>query len=426
MRQRQRRITFRTLICVAFALVALSVMAIGLTIWGLRSDAIRDADTDTGNIAVVLSEQLARSIQSVDITLTEIKEQLEQKLQSNQNDFDRHIRSHDFYSALRERLARLTQADFVAFVDRDGQLAVTTRLWPTPKSDFSDRDYFKHFKNQNDTGIYIGSLLVNRISGMRTMFFSKRLSGRDNEFLGVVVTGIQLTYFESVYNAITRLRDQSFLMLRRDGTILARHPDQIDRSDRKMPEGSPWYKSVADGGGSYRSPGYFDKKARFVSVQPLREYPLVINVAVSEGAALAKWYRWATLMGIGTLLALICSAFLFKLLSTQFRRVLESESALAERELSLAEKTHELQRANVHIDAALHNMSQGLCMFDGDGRLVICNERYIHMYGLSADVIKPGCTLLEMLEHRRQRPLLRTIPRNTTSRSGPRRATARR
>jgi len=42
-------------------------------------------------------------------------------------------------------------------------------------------------------------------------------------------------------------------------------------------------------------------------------------------------------------------------------------------------------------------------MFDGEGRLAICNERYIRMYNLSADVIKPGCTLLEMLEHRRQR-----------------------
>lgn len=403
MRQRSRRITFRTLICVAFALVALSVMAIGLTIWGLRSDAIRDADTDTGNIAVVLSEQLARSIQSVDITLTEIRGQLEPKIQSTQNDAGQHISNPDIYAFLSERLARLTQADFVALVDRNGQLAVTTRLWPTPEANFSDRDYFKHFKTQNDKGIYISSLLVNRVSGTRMIFFSKRLGGANNEFLGVVVAGIQLKSFEGVYNAITRLRNQSFLMLRRDGTILARHPDEIDRNDRKMPEGSPWYKLVADGGGSYHSPGYFDGHARFVSVQPLREYPLVINVAVSEGAALANWYRWATLIGLGTLLGLICTGFLFKQLSKQFQRVLESESALAEREVSLAEKTHALERANVHIDAALHNMSQGLCMFDGDGRLVVCNERYIHMYGLSADVIKPGCTLLEMLEHRRQR-----------------------
>ena len=59
--------------------------------------------------------------------------------------------------------------------------------------------------------------------------------------------------------------------------------------------------------------------------------------------------------------------FLFRLLSKQFHRLLLSEAALAEREVSLANKTLELQSANVHIDAALNNMSQGLCMFDGNG-----------------------------------------------------------
>src|SRR5579871_4806745 len=34
--------------------------------------------------------------------------------------------------------------------------------------------------------------------------------------------------------------------------------------------------------------------------------------------------------------------------------------------------------------AALNNMTQGLCMFDGAGRLVLCNERYLRMYELKA------------------------------------------
>ncbi len=388
---------------VAIALVAASVLAIGLTIWGLRADAIAAADTDTRNIAVVLSEQLARSIQSVDITLTEIREQLEARYSSDRDYFNRQMRGEDIFTGLSERLGRLTQADFLAVIDRDGQIAVTTRLWPSPKADLSDRDYYQYFKKRVDTGIYVSSLLVNRISGSRTMFFSKRISGPNGEFLGVVLTGIRLKHFEAVYNSITRLHNQSFLMLRRDGTILARHPDRVDRSGVKIPAGSPWYNVVAAGGGSYHSPGYFDAEPRFVSVQPLREYPLVINVALSEAAALAKWYRWATLMSLGAVLALICSGFLFTMLARQFRRLLESEAVLAEREVSLADKTRELERANVRIDAALHNMSQGLCMFDGNGRLVICNERYISMYGLSPDIIKPGCTLREMLEHRCER-----------------------
>ena len=50
-----------------------------------------------------------------------------------------------------------------------------------------------------------------------------------------------------------------------------------------------------------------------------------------------------------------------------------------------------LRKQNLSLAAALNNMSPGLCMYDGDERLTVCNERYIEMYGLSKDVVKPGC-----------------------------------
>jgi methyl-accepting chemotaxis protein len=49
---------------------------------------------------------------------------------------------------------------------------------------------------------------------------------------------------------------------------------------------------------------------------------------------------------------------------------------------------------------ALNNMSQGLCMFGGDEKLIIFNQRYIEMYGLSADVVKAGSTFLDILNRR--------------------------
>jgi diguanylate cyclase (GGDEF)-like protein/PAS domain S-box-containing protein len=53
-------------------------------------------------------------------------------------------------------------------------------------------------------------------------------------------------------------------------------------------------------------------------------------------------------------------------------------------------------------DSAINNMSQGLLMFDSQARLVLCNRRYLEMYGLSDAVVKPGCTLRELLDHRRE------------------------
>ena len=52
------------------------------------------------------------------------------------------------------------------------------------------------------------------------------------------------------------------------------------------------------------------------------------------------------------------------------------------------------------LDTAINNMSQGLIMFDSAERLVVCNDFYIEMYGLSREIVKPGCSLLELLRYR--------------------------
>ena len=48
---------------------------------------------------------------------------------------------------------------------------------------------------------------------------------------------------------------------------------------------------------------------------------------------------------------------------------------------------------NRRLSSALNNMSQGLNMFDAQGRIILLNKRYLQMYKLSPDVVKPGCTL---------------------------------
>jgi diguanylate cyclase (GGDEF)-like protein len=60
----------------------------------------------------------------------------------------------------------------------------------------------------------------------------------------------------------------------------------------------------------------------------------------------------------------------------------------------------ELEAHNRRFDAALANMSQGLCIFEADLRLAACNERYRQMYRLSEAQVVPGTTLPELLAHR--------------------------
>src|SRR5262245_21692220 len=59
-----------------------------------------------------------------------------------------------------------------------------------------------------------------------------------------------------------------------------------------------------------------------------------------------------------------------------------------------------IRRQHLSLAAAIHHMSQGLTMFDKAERLVLCNDRYIELYGLSRDVVKPGCTVRQLIDHR--------------------------
>jgi len=59
----------------------------------------------------------------------------------------------------------------------------------------------------------------------------------------------------------------------------------------------------------------------------------------------------------------------------------------------------DLDRASDQLDEALNNMVQGLCMFDADRRLILCNRQYLKMYGFSSEVVKPGIVMSDIMRY---------------------------
>ena len=61
---------------------------------------------------------------------------------------------------------------------------------------------------------------------------------------------------------------------------------------------------------------------------------------------------------------------------------------------------NEIKRQEEQLNAALDNISQGVCMFDASRRLIICNKQYADIYGLTDEQTKPGTPIQTILEHR--------------------------
>ncbi len=66
----------------------------------------------------------------------------------------------------------------------------------------------------------------------------------------------------------------------------------------------------------------------------------------------------------------------------------------------LKQREEQLRLENIKLDAAMQNMSQGLVMFDRDGKLIVCNQKYGQLYALPDELTRPGTSHEAILAHR--------------------------
>ncbi|MEC9368457.1 MAG: PAS-domain containing protein [Pseudomonadota bacterium] len=91
-------------------------------------------------------------------------------------------------------------------------------------------------------------------------------------------------------------------------------------------------------------------------------------------------------------------AFLCAVVDISDRKSAETELKLQHEKL--VRRDRELRDQNERFSAALANMTQGICLFDAEQRLIVSNSRYADIYGLTEEQLRPGTTLKQILKYR--------------------------
>jgi diguanylate cyclase (GGDEF)-like protein/PAS domain S-box-containing protein len=270
------------------------------------------------------------------------------------------------------------------------------------KIDISDIEAFKVHVSSPADELYIAKPSVGLLSGKSSIQLTRRIAAPDGSFVGVIGASLDVLLLEKFYNSIDIGRAGVITLVGFDGIIRARSGRDSTASgfigesvadtkmfalSRQSPAGSYW--------NLLPSTHRFEGINRLISYRVVEDLPLVAVVALAESdifqQATSTTHKYHQAGFLLTAIVLIAMAFGLK-------RQLQLSSAAA----ALQQTNTRLGEQTFKLDMTLNNMSQGLLALDAAKRIIILNRRYIEMYGLSPDVAKPGCTLYELISHRKE------------------------
>ncbi|MGN6115317.1 MAG: bifunctional diguanylate cyclase/phosphodiesterase [Nitrobacter sp.] len=368
-------------------LIAGIAIGTAITVNNFRERALATSERQLENTVLLLARHFDQQFEE----LSRIQRSIETYMQavgvSTPSDFARIMAGEAVYQMLRTQTGD-SHTGNLTLVAANGRVVNSSMSWPSQPTDVSDRFFFQDLKIDPSPNREILAPVFSRVTGTWKTLFVRRLTGTNGEFLGLVTRGVEPAQFERFFATVTFGENSAISMFHNDGTLLARYP-HIQRMIGKNFRRGALLKSIEVTGNhaTLRVTSPVDGLDRLGAIHKLRDFPISIIATTTVTAALADWREQTRfLIGVASLSALIIAAILFLIV-----RQLSRQHRAAREQLG-AEK----QR----LDTAINNMSQGLLMFDASERLIVCNRRYIEMYGLSADIIKPGCTFREAIAHR--------------------------
>jgi diguanylate cyclase (GGDEF)-like protein len=399
----------RAVFASALLVCALATLAVGLSVWQSRCDAIAEAVRSDRDTVAFLARQLDHDVGEVDNVIKDYRDVAEIFTITTSDGFQRQFTVGSLRDWMTAKLQQIPYAHHLSIVDAAGTVVMSTHSGVQPPLDLADGDQLGDLRNAGDDRLSISLPQRSHATGEPILIFARRVNGPNGVFAGVVLLGVPVAHFDRMNKTVGSRRDRSFVLARRDGSVLLRYPFDEGRAGLKVPSDWPWHAHVAAGGGSFRSPGLFDGVVRWTSVQPLSNHPIVVSISVPEESVLEKWRERSIYAAVGAVLLLACLLALLVILARQLRHLGASRAQLAAQSETLAASNARLRDTNSQFAATLAHMSQGLCMFDRAGVLRVCNDELRRLYGLAPEV-GPGTTRDDLAVMRARR-LKRTIAR---------------
>jgi diguanylate cyclase (GGDEF)-like protein/PAS domain S-box-containing protein len=371
-------------------LVAAIIVGTAVMVDQFRERALGNSERELENTVLLLTRHFDQQFEDCEIITNDLIAKMEFSGNASPEDFKSQMSTYDAHLMLKSKASVLSYIADVMIFDSDGKLINSSADWPLPAVNIADRGYFKAFQSNPQSTTVFAEPVRSHFTGGWTTVIAHRLSGPNGIFLGVMARRIDPVNFEKFFASVVLGEGSAISMFHRDGTMLARYPHADSMIGQKF-KTAPLLQRILTHGGrqTLRVQSPIDNQDRLGSAAELSRFPIVVVATNTVSAALADWRAQTRFLVTAAALSASVIAFILFLIVRQMTRQNQ-------------ESQQRLESEKHRLDTALNNMTQGLVLFDASARIVVCNQRYIDMYGLSPDIVKPGCHFYDLMRHREE------------------------
>ncbi len=384
-----RRSPVGWLVACGTLLVAAIVLGTAFMVGQFRERALANSEREMENTVLLLTRHFDQQLGDSSAVARNVISQMGIPNFASADMFRTEVSSHDAHLVLKSKISALYDIGALNIYAADGTLINSSSTWPLPSVNVADRAYFQTLKASADPAAVLFEPVLSYFTRDWTTVIANRLSGPDGTFLGILTRRIDPASFEKFFASVALGEGSAISLFHYDGKLIARYPHNPAMIGQNF-KNTPMVSGVATQGGgrsTLRTTSPIDGLERVGSAAGLNGHPIVVVVTRTVASVLTDWRAQTQVMvGGAFLLTLAIGLTLLLTVRQMSRQSRESQQRLGEQKQQL--------------DTALNNMTQGLCLYDGSSRLVLCNQRFIDMFGLSAEIIKPGCHAIDVMHHR--------------------------
>jgi PAS domain S-box-containing protein len=284
------------------------------------------AQTTTQNIATALDQNLANSVQKIDLSLRNVVDDLEFQLAHK-------VLDETLTAGLLTRLERrLPEVEGFRVSNAQGLIILGKHVRKEDLASIADREFFIHLRDHPDAELQITKPLVGRVSKRNVIIFARRYNYPDGSFAGIVNSTIIVEHFAKLLENFNLGARGTIVLRDLDLGLIARYPYIGEQPSGKLGNSivSPEFRQqIASGvqSATYYTPASPDGVERTISFRRMRNVPMIVVAGVGSDDYLANWYKermqTAVIAAGFLLLSLLLGGVLQRMLGQAERRGLQ-------------------------------------------------------------------------------------------------------